>query len=26
VQGSTLVDWKLRESRIGAYGAPSWAQ
>lgn len=24
VQGSNLVDWSLRESKIGDYGAPSW--
>lgn len=24
VQGSKLVNWSLRQSRIGAYGAPSW--
>ncbi len=24
VQGAKLVNWSLRQSRIGAYGAPSW--
>ena len=24
VQGSKLLNWSLRESRIGAYGAPDW--
>lgn len=24
VQGSTLLDWKLRKSQLGAYGQPAW--
>jgi poly-gamma-glutamate synthesis protein (capsule biosynthesis protein) len=26
LQGSRLLDWSLRQSRIGDYGAPVWAQ